>query len=118
MVERAFVLPPQSFLGQISDDDYRAMVYGSGLDEKYRERVDDYTAYEELAELKEKKAEEAEKKAKEAEKEKAKSSGRKSSGTSKKKTSYTKKVADRTVGNAASAIGRGLGNMISKKLFR
>lgn len=118
MVERAFVLPPQSFLGQISDDDYRAMVYGSGLDEKYRERVDEYTAYEELAELKEKKAEEAEKKAREAEKEKAKSSGRKLSGTSKKKTSYTKKVADRTVGNAASAIGRGLGNMISKKLFR
>ncbi|MGI5964296.1 MAG: helicase HerA-like domain-containing protein [Candidatus Methanomethylophilaceae archaeon] len=114
IVERAFILPPQSFLGQISDDDYRAMVYGSALDEKYRERVDNYTAYEALADLKEKKAEEAEKKAKETEKEKARSGG--SSG--KKKSSYTKKMADRTVGNAASAIGRGLGNMISKKLFR
>lgn len=112
MVERAFVLPPESFLGQISDEDYRAMISGSELDEKYRERIDDYTAYEAI----EKAEEKAEiKKVKEAD---AKQKVSPKSTNTRKRKSYAEKATDRMVGNAASAIGRGLGNMLSKKLFR
>lgn len=112
MVERAFVLPPESFLGQISDEDYRAMISGSELDEKYRERIDDYTAYEAI----EKAEEKAEiKKVKEAD---AKRKVSPKSTNTRKRKSYAEKATDRMVGNAASAIGRGLGNMLSKKLFR
>jgi DNA helicase HerA-like ATPase len=112
IVERAFILPPRSYLGQISEGDYKAMISGSDLDEKYRERIDDYTAYEAIG-----KAEER------SEAVKAKSAGPKERAapkrtTTRKRKSYAEKTTDRMVGNAASAIGRGLGNMLSKKLFR
>jgi len=106
VVERAMILPPQSFLGTINDDDYRMMMESSPLYSKYRKRVDAETAYEELTKMKE---------AKEADKEKPKKKTS-SSGTRKTK-SRTERTVDRAIGNAASAIGRGIGNKISKKLF-
>lgn len=114
VAERAFILPPRSYLGQISEGDYRAMIYGSELDERYRERIDDYTAYEAIGEAEEKAGAV---KAKAAAGSKTKTAAKRTATTRKRK-SYAEKATDRMVGNAASAIGRGLGNMLSKKLFR
>ncbi|NLN71270.1 MAG: DUF853 family protein [Thermoplasmatales archaeon] len=111
VVERAMILPPQSFLGAISDDDYKVMTESSVLNAKYKDPVDAETAYEELTAIRKAEAEDAKK----AEKEKPKKTTS-SSGTS-KAASRTAKVVDKTIGNAASAIGRGLGNKISKGLF-
>lgn len=114
VAERAFILPPRSYLGQISEGDYRAIIYGSELDERYRERIDDYTAYEAIGEAEEKAGAV---KAKAAAGSKTKTAAKRTATTRKRK-SYAEKATDRMVGNAASAIGRGLGNMLSKKLFR
>lgn len=110
MVERAFILPPQSFLGQISESDYKAMIYGSELDEKYRESIDDYSAFEAI--------EKAENKSEASKAKDIKEKSATKSQNTRKRKSYAEKTTDRMVGNAASAIGRGLGNMLSKKLFR
>ena len=46
MAEHAFVLPPQSRMGAISDEERQAAVSNSPLDAKYREMIDNVSAYE------------------------------------------------------------------------
>ncbi len=66
MVQRAFILPPQSFMGPCGDDIRNNIVNGSDLYLKYKDAVDNRSAYEELEE----KREEREKAEAEAEAEK------------------------------------------------
>lgn len=49
MVERAFVRPPESFIGAISEEEYRALINNSPMEVKYREAVDRDSAFEMLA---------------------------------------------------------------------
>ena len=46
MAEHAFVLPPESRMGAISDEERQAAVENSPLDAKYREMIDNVSAYE------------------------------------------------------------------------
>lgn len=46
MAEHAFVLPPQSRMGAISDEERQTAVSNSPLDAKYREMIDNVSAYE------------------------------------------------------------------------
>lgn len=67
MVQRAFILPPQSFMGPCGDDIRQKIVDSSDLNLKYRNSVDNRSAYEELEDAR--KEEEREKEEAQAEKE-------------------------------------------------
>lgn len=70
MVQRAFILPPQSFMGPCGDDVRQKIVNSSEFYLKYKDAVDNRSAYEELEEERQEK-EKAEAEA-EAEKERIK----------------------------------------------
>ena len=70
IVQRAFILPPQSYMGPCGDDLRSSIINGSDLYLKYKDAVDNRSAYEEIEEERaEKEKEEAEA---EAEKERIK----------------------------------------------
>lgn len=48
--DRVSVLPPQSFIGPLEDEEREALIRQSPLERVYRESVDPHSAYEELAE--------------------------------------------------------------------
>ena len=48
VVERAFIVPPTSHIGPLSDDERRAAINGSALRAKYEKTVDRESAYEKL----------------------------------------------------------------------
>lgn len=68
IVERAKILPPRSFMGVADESLVEQMIRGNGLDGKYRNPVDNISAYETLAEKRKAEEEAAQKAAEEAEK--------------------------------------------------
>ncbi|AGI47264.1 putative ATPase [Thermoplasmatales archaeon BRNA1] len=107
MVERAFILPPQSRLGALDRAGYERAISSSPYEEKYRVREDRESAYEKISALnaKDKKAEEKPKK--EAVKKEP----------AKKTKSTGQKQAERAAGNALSSFARSAGTFAAKSLF-
>ena len=75
LVERAFILPPQSLMGAAGTEKFQLLIYGDPLDQKYRDCVDRESAFEVLtranAELERQRAEAAAAAAEEAARRKA-----------------------------------------------
>ncbi len=115
VVERAFILPPQSSLKALDKAGYDKAVKESPLDKKYRDRVDRTSAYEMIQKLSESKKKEE---AKEAKKEEKKSFSSKSSSSSKKSSSAISKTTQKAIGRAASSAGREIGKGIVRSLFK
>ena len=46
LVERAFILPPQSLMGAAGTEEVKLRIYGDPLDQKYRDSVDRESAFE------------------------------------------------------------------------
>lgn len=46
IVQRAFILPPQSRMGTITDEERRAVIDASDMKHKYDKAVDNFSAYE------------------------------------------------------------------------
>ena len=114
VVERAFILPPQSSLKALDKAGYDKAVKESSLDKKYRDRVDRVSAYERIQKLNESKKKE------EAKKEEKKTSSTKSSAPAKKSSSKStvSKTTQKAIGRAASSAGREIGKGIVKSLFK
>jgi len=145
MVEKATILPPQSYMGTI-DDGTRLMVLSrSEFKGKYDELIDNRSAFEILseemeakqaeeerikAEAEEKKRKEqeekeaekarkAEEKAKKEEEKKKKEEEKQKEKEKKNSVGYkVGKAAERTANSALSSIGRRIGNQIIKNLFK
>jgi DNA helicase HerA-like ATPase len=117
VVERAFILPPQSKLGAIDSSAYAHFVHESPYEKKYRQKVERDTAFEKLiaAEKDEKEQADADKK-KAAEKKTAekKTTAKKSST----KKSTAEKATERAVVGAATSFTRSLGTALAKSLFK
>ena len=113
IVQRAFIVPPRSFLGALSDAEYKEVIKGSPLYRKYIDTSDNSNTDGRIAKLEKSKAKESSK----AEKESSKKTSSSKSTSSSKKSSSTKtaakktagKAAGRAVGNAAAVIGREAG---------
>ena len=115
IVQRAFIVPPRSFLGALTDAEYKEAIKGSPLYRKYRDTSDNSNTDDRIAKLEKTKAKEAPKAAKEAPKKttsKSTSSTKKSSSTKTAAKKTAGKAAGRAVGNAASVIGREAGKGI------
>ena len=58
VVEKAKILPPQSYMGEITQEELQETIRNSVMDTKYRNAVDRVSAYENIEEINKKKAEE------------------------------------------------------------
>ena len=106
ITEKAFVVPPQSRVGVITDTERMNLITSGHLYNKYKDLIDEESAFEILSSRKEKVEEK-----KETKKEEKKS-------TKKKKDSVAEKYAKKIANSTASTIGRKIGNSIFKSLFK
>jgi len=122
MVQRAFVLPPQSYMGTVDDATIASLLKGDKLDAKYRDMVDNVSAFELIEEARAKMAEElarVEAEAK-AEVEAAKAAALEEKEAAKQAAKHKKmmdKAIDRVLMNALGSAGRTLGGSITRGLF-
>lgn len=131
IVQRAFILPPQSRMGTITDEERRAVIDASGMKQKYDKAIDNFSAYEYFDQQNEEQEKEeqeaAEKAAKQAAKEEKKAA-KFAKSTTTKRTSATAKAAKKTksaaskamtrvTNSAMSTIGRELGRSIIRGIF-
>lgn len=131
IVQRAFILPPQSRMGIITDEERRAVIDASGMKQKYDKAIDNFSAYEYFEQQNEEQEKEeqeaAEKAAKQAAKEEKKTA-KSAKSTTTKRTSATAKAAKKTksaaskamtrvTNSAMSTIGRELGRSIIRGIF-
>ncbi len=130
MVERTFILPPQSLMGPVDSFTRNAVITRSPLDEKYGFPVDNRSAYEVLTaqtaeeEAAEQRAKEEAAAAKQKAKEEAfakKQKEKEEAAKQKKKEKAAEKLFNKTIGRATSSafssIGRQIGNSIIRGLF-
>ena len=117
IVERAFVLPPQSSLSPLSQAEYESVIRSSRFESKYRERIERQSAYETMKKLEDERQKEESK----AVESKAKAAS-KSTGTSSAKAASSKssaaKVAEKAISRAATSAGREIGKGIFKSIFK
>ncbi len=131
IVQRAFILPPQSRMGTITDEERRAVIDASGMKQKYDKAIDNFSAYEYFEQQNEEQEKEeqeaAEQAAKQAAKEDTKAANSAKSTTT-KRTSATAKAAKKTksaaskamtrvTNSAMSTIGREIGRSIIRGIF-
>lgn len=121
VVQKAFILPPQSKMGTVDEEERKNCMFGDGLGAKYDQLIDRESAYELLSRRFEEAAEEdaKEQAEKEREEEIAKEEKKKekmkkttSSRTTSSRTRMT--PLERGISSAASTLGR----EVTKTLFR
>ena len=131
IVQRAFILPPQSRMGTITDEERRAVIDASDMKHKYDKAIDNFSAYEYFEQQNEEQEKEeqeaAEKAAKQAAKEEKKAAKSAKSTTTKRTSAATKaakktksvasKAMTRVTNSAMNTIGRELGRSIIRGIF-
>jgi len=122
IVERVFILPPQSQFGTIDDNLRRQIISASPMSSKYDKEIDRESAYELLeakvrqeqaAKLEEQEQLKRQKQLKEEEKERVRSR----KGTSTRRTTSRKSALERAADTAVSTIGRELGRTLIRGLL-
>lgn len=122
MVERAFILPPQSLMGGIDVTTRMSVIQNSVLYQKYTTTLDRESAYEMLVDVRK---EEAEQKALEEEQEKLQKEQEKEEARRKKeqakkeaqKGKALQRTVTRTANSAFNTIGRELGRSIARGIL-
>lgn len=106
MVERAYILPPQSYLGAIGEEERRSVIVGSDLYHKYIEIEDRDSAYEFLSRVNEVRENEklSDKESKERAKEEEKDK--------KRMARNIKSVGNTAVGTIGREVGNALGSSV------
>jgi len=131
VVEQAAVLPPRSSMAAACEEDIRAVIANSPMAERYDTAVDDFSAYEAIAQLQaEQAAEQAEQeRLEQAEKERAarekarrststrSTSSRSRSTSTRKRQTSVEKAVNKTINSAANTVGRELGKQLIRGLF-
>lgn len=122
MVERAFVLPPQSYIGTIDEAVRRQIILSSPMREKYDRAIDNESAYEVLK-AKEKEYQANIKQNEQRQQEQYNSARRvNSSGSSTRSTSSSRKrtkksFIEKAADSAATTIGRELGRSLIRGIL-
>lgn len=116
VVQKAFILPPQSKMGAISEDERKNCMYEDGLGAKYDQLIDRESAYEILAKRFEEEAEKEEEERSEKEREKERQKEEKAKNKTTRTTSSRTRMTPlkRGINSAASTLGR----EVTRTLFR
>ena len=116
IAQHAYILPPESFMGIISDEERKAAIAASPLHDKYGEMVDSDSAYEAIIRRRQQLDEEAQQAAdvaaaaKEAEKE-AKEAAKEAEKEAKEAEKEAKKKKDAVTGGVKSVLSSGAGTV-------
>ena len=115
VVELAKILPPQSYMGEITPEEFEAVINNSVMETKYRERVERESAFEKLSKVREER--EAEKKRVEEEKaaEKARIEQEKQEAKEKKELEKQKREEEKAKKEAEKARKNSVGYKVAKK---
>ena len=115
VVELAKILPPQSYMGEITPEEFEAVINNSDMETKYRERVERESAFEKLSKVREER--EAEKKRVEEEKaaEKARIEQEKQEAKEKKELEKQKREEEKAKKEAEKARKNSVGYKVAKK---
>lgn len=121
VVKKGTVLPPQSRMGALEDEERRSCITGNLLYSRYCEAVDRDSAYEFLnrkaaAHAQEKEAADREKALRKQQEKEAAAVEKQRLKEEEKKQKQVKKVAKSVANSAAGTIGREFGNTIGKSL--
>ncbi len=129
VVQKAFILPPQSFMGACEEGVRQNIINSSDLYMKYKDAVDNKSAYEDLAEIEAEEeaaeikakeeaeaAKEAARKAKEEEREKEREE-REKERERKRHANTISKIATSTVRSTLGQIGRDVSRNLVRGLF-
>lgn len=111
IVDKFTILPPQSMMGTITNEERQQLINRSPFYHKYTNKIDESSAFEKITEENKKKLEEEKLQKEKEENEKTKKQ------TKSKKTGLEKKV-DRLANKTLDTIGRKIGNAIFNKLFK
>jgi DNA helicase HerA-like ATPase len=106
MVERTFIRPPQSKLGPIDSADRARLIKNSPVAGLYEQGIDRESAYEKLS------AKAKQRAAQQSEESQAKAAAKVAKAMPRERDSAT----DRFIKNAASSIGRQLGNSVARSI--
>ena len=124
VVERAFILPPQSLMGPAEDSEVQKRILSDEFDLKYRESVDRESAYEILtranAELEQRRRQEAEAAAAEKQRRKEEAAAERqrlkeeaaAQREAEREAEKRKKTFERAASNAASSVARSVSTNI------
>ena len=123
VVELAKILPPQSYMGEITEEEFESIISNSTMEEKYREPLERESAFEKLSKVREErkaqkeaaeKQKEAEKAAKEAEKELEKQ--RKAEEKAIKEAEKAKREREKAIkGSVGYKVAKKAGNKVLNK---
>lgn len=106
IVEKVTILPPQSKMGTITDNERKEIIENSTIYKKYEDKIDDISAKEKIEKLMETSSEiKIEKKTN-------------VSSSKKSKKSSAEKAATKVTNSALNTLGRKIGNSIFKGLFK
>ena len=114
MVEEATILPPQSRMGTITEEERHSILDKSLFKGKYDTKIDNESAYENLKIV----IEEKQKAEALALEQKQKEKEEKAKAKEKKKKSKAEKAADKVTNSAMNTLGRKIGNSLFKGLFK
>lgn len=106
IVDKFTILPPQSMMGTIPDEEQKILIQNSSMYLKYENKIDDISAFEKINEQNTKKAEEQK-----LEEQKKQESKKDEQETKKKKSGLEKKV-DRLANKTLDRIGKKIGDAI------
>ena len=111
IVDKFTILPPQSLMGTITDEQRQELITTSQFYKKYENEIDEVSDFEKITEENKKKQETIEKQTKKKETKKTETKKKA------KKSGFEKKV-DRLANKTIDAFGRKIGNAIFKGLFK
>lgn len=115
IVELAKILPPQSYMGEITEEEFNAVISNSIMEDKYRNPIERESAFEKLSKVKEER--EAEKKRIEEEKqaEKERKEQEKIEEKERKEAERQKREAEKAKREAEKARKNSIGYKVLKK---
>ena len=116
MVEKAKILPPQSYMGEITEEELNIVIKNSVMETKYRNAEDAHSAYEKIEEINKAKEEELNK-IKEAEQKQKEEAKKAKEEEKKRKNNPFNKAVTKATNSALNSIGRHIGNAIVRGIL-
>lgn len=116
MVEKAKILPPQSYMGEITEEELNTVIKNSVMETKYRNAEDAHSAYEKIEEINKAKEEELNK-IKEAEQKQKEEAKKAKEEEKKRKNNPFNKAVTKATNSALNSIGRHIGNAIVRGIL-
>ena len=115
VVELAKILPPQSYMGEITEEEFDNVISNSVMETKYREPIERESAFEKLSKVKEEREAEKKKAEEEKEAEKARIAQEKEEEKARKELERQKREEEKAKREAERARKNSVGYKVAKK---